>query len=515
MKKRILSLCVCFVLVFSFFLTSCELDYETIDIGEIESAIRSEISTKKDEAETDGDRENNENNNNSNQKDEEKKPPIEFPDIGGEIELPEYDFKNVEIVALTDIGAPNNFPLFSNNGSDYLNSMLYKRQIAIEDMLNVSINNRICDLGDFNRFLNHARAILISGEDLEIIEGHSRAMLVLAAEGLLSDLNSLEGINTEAPYWSENAVRDLSTSNGSLFFIDGAISLGNMMNAEVMFFNERLMENYRLDSVYGLVMDGKWTVEEFKRMSLNVATDNDGIPEFNIESDIFGYVTQERHLAMFSLYHTGENSVIYDTEKSRFVMNWNSKKTFEAYDNVMSVVNSIAGYCGELEEKHQVENAFREGRALFCTDVFINMSYLSCEGEVDIGVAPLPKPDLDAENYCTPIYVDANLYSISGLSAKANEAAFVMELMSAYGYARIFDEYMSKSLTNEAQTESVKLIFSSLNYDLTYLGDMGTSSIISSLMNENPLQSTIVSYSAKILNERTNWDTKASLSIGK
>ena len=154
MKKRILAILVCLIMVVSCFLTACELDYETIDLGEIESAIRSEVSTQKgDETETEAIRDNGNNNNNQNnsnqnnsdknddddKKEEQEKPSIDIPGGGG-ADIPSSDLSGVTVTVLTT-GASDVYPLFGKNSGEYVSDLLYKRQLEIEDLLNVKLYN--------------------------------------------------------------------------------------------------------------------------------------------------------------------------------------------------------------------------------------------------------------------------------------------------------------------------------------------------------------------------------------
>ena len=519
MKKRILALFICSVMIVSCFLTSCELDYESIDLSAIESAVREEVSTMNDGKETGGFGNGGNNNSNGNTdtgkengKENGSKPGGGNPDLGGDLEIPELDFNGNTYRVLTNLVTTDS--LLSNGGENYYDNAACQRQIYIEEALNMKFENVICDC-DSTRFVLNVQTYVLSGEQLDLVEGDAKAMITLAYQGIFVDLDYIDSINTDAPYWNQNAVRDLRTSNDSLFFIDGAISMGNMERAMVVFFNEDIVNNYGFTSPYEYMYDGRWTVEALKGMASNVYQDTNCDTTMNIADDTYGYVSVVNQFVAFALYHVGESSVTFNSEKRSFELNWKNERMIDAYTDASDLRNSGYAYVGDTDEKHLVQDAFKNGRALFCTDVFVNRDLYSNDGEISLGVVPMPKADQNALDYVSFLYSTPNLYSISITTCWAYETAIIMEAMAAYGYVQILPAYTVREAISADMSEALTVIYNSLYYDLSWHGNLGVTSIASQLIGGNGLSSTLASQEKSIVLQRTEWDKNASLNVGK
>ena len=80
----------------------------------------------------------------------------------------------------------------------------------------------------------------------------------LALEGMLYDLNRLEGLNLDRSYWVPNVNKGLTVED-RLFMATNMVSMSSIAYSDVYFFNKAVLDELELTSPYDHVKDGTWT----------------------------------------------------------------------------------------------------------------------------------------------------------------------------------------------------------------------------------------------------------------
>ena len=89
------------------------------------------------------------------------------------------------------------------------------------------------------------------------------------------------------PWWSTGAIGELSIANHSYFAI-GDFCLSNIGIMMCIFYNRTLGEEYKLDNIYEIVNEGKWTYDYFNNTVKGIHSDLNGDTVMD-SNDLYGF----------------------------------------------------------------------------------------------------------------------------------------------------------------------------------------------------------------------------------
>ncbi len=341
--------------------------------------------------------------------------------------LPELNFGGEEIAILYWSDANNNeFFVEQTDGTD-INDVVYKRNQNVQERLGFKFawNGQEGDKGNLNKFVNYIRNGIDSGENLEIIAGHSMVMGAVASSGYLQNLAEVPYINLQSPWWPKDLVKN-STIGGNIYFVSGDISLNTLLGMEGLFFNKSMTQS----NLYNYVHDKKWTLDAMFEESKNSYKDTNG--DGKTEDDTYGYVT---YSGMVNAMFIGNGVRITDQDADGKIIiseTYVSEKTQGLLEKINGLLkNENAWFYASSWGK--TATIFSEGRSLFTmASVRFTVNELSNSG-ITYGILPAPMYNEDQESYYTLM---ANTYTMYGISvnAKSEKPAAVIEAMASEGY---------------------------------------------------------------------------------
>lgn len=138
-----------------------------------------------------------------------------------------------------------------------INDARYTRNLAIEQKYDVKINVfPAASTGD-GTGTNAVKQSVTTGDyayDLTMLAGYSTCKL--AADNILLDLNTVEYIDLEKPWWDQRANSDLTVA-GKLFYTTGDISTADNEATYCVLYNKNMAEDLQLNiNPYDMVRDG-------------------------------------------------------------------------------------------------------------------------------------------------------------------------------------------------------------------------------------------------------------------
>ena len=240
-------------------------------------------------------------------------------------------------------------------------------------------------------------------------------------------------------------------------------------------FNKRIWNELgdRTD-LYGLVRDGKWTVDRFLSIAKATNKDMNGNAEWD-ENDVYGLMLGRGFKGYIASFLCGSNMNFTEKNadgKDEFTLYKNEKgiglmtKLIEAW----SVGN---GYeYNKADDLHGATpaNFFENGHALFSQRV-PNDIYKLRTMEDDIGILPMPKYDEKQENYCSAAWGGAvwTLPKTFNMD-KADNLGIVLEAMSYYGYKDVIPVYKevalkTKTARDNESSDMLDIVFSTIYFD--------------------------------------------------
>lgn len=365
--------------------------------------------------------------------------------------LDENGYEKDSIPESTDFGgetfnilswAENNDYLFPEKPSenDIISYDIYMRNNLIEETYHCTLKPEIVPGAWANKEAFLGKARMAGAYNYDLIASYSLWPTVLAQEDLLANLLTLNYPEVTKPWWS--TCSETYTYNNALYYLTCPSSRGSIMNAEVMFANVRLLENYAPDEdVFSLVLEGKWTYSKFLEISENFK----GLANDESEENRIYALTVDDESRMDAFYYAaGFHSVARNTDGS-MSLGFTSRNELE----------QISDYAGSLVELFRDNNGFVvylddnitdmiKGRSAFSVSVLVNISRLPDNSSY--APIPLPKYKQEDTRYYSCQTNAYDVWCIPKATAKAEEAGIIVEAIASSDYRSIFPKFYENKL---------------------------------------------------------------------
>lgn len=376
---------------------------------------------------------------------------------------------------------------FASEGidGDVINDAVYKRNLDIEERFNVQIN--IVDVtGTFSTRSTYISALtssVLAGDGAyDMFASAANYILPLIPEGYFLNLGDLGYIDFSKPWWPDGYVNNM-TVDGKTYLATGTVSINMIENMCVLFFNKKLMDDYKIDYPYTLVNDNNWTLEEFEKMIVQVCVDlnNDGV--YNRE-DTLGFMTYGNMITASTISmglqfserdNEGYPSLTYMNDRT--VSMFDAMISFMEHDTVW--IHEGAG--DTLARTTDMQNIFSNGNILFMAQVLSSAQALRGM-DIDFGIIPMPKYDTAQSRYYTCVLENLTVTGIP-VTAKNNEmSAVILEAMAADGYKNVIPKYYETALKTKFSRDNdseimLDLIRDNIWFDFLYLNSVTVSDI--------------------------------------
>lgn len=352
---------------------------------------------------------------------------------------------------------------------DPINDAVYLRNKAIEEKYNITITGiATTDVS------GKVRTSVTAGSD-EYDVMVTGLNITLPEEGILYDLNHVPYVNLEKPWWDQLAVEQLSITD-KLFFTSSDLTIRDKDAAIILMFSKTIAQDYELDNLYELVLNGKWTLNKMYDMMKEVSTDLNGDGAID-DTDRVGLLTQTNHT--FMLYNAaGESTVRLNADKIPELTLYNQRaveitelvREMMKDKNYTLNVNEYTSKYKDIWAELQIP-MFAEDRALFC-HAGMNRVTLLRTMETDFGIIPPPKFDEAQENY--HVTVDPYCTSAVGIPATVpniETTGLILEALTYESRYTLLPAYYNvqlktKMTRDEESKEMIDIILNSRMYDL-------------------------------------------------
>ena len=283
----------------------------------------------------------------------------EQPEESGESS--EYPFKvedlNGYVFTVADSNVNRWFP---EEGSSEIGNAIINRVEMVERLFNCEIE-RI----DFNGE-EAARAAMAGTKYADIIVSPTYAMArYLLKSKALVDINTLEGLNLDAEYWTRWGDTSILKYHDKIYAL-GAPFACQHDEAFVIFFNKAIIEELNLESPYDLYARDEWTMSKLLDYCRAAKKDLNGDGVFD-ENDRYGFICGHMFDGPFVLYMGAGGKILRETEDGHFEFELNTKDAFRLVNQIKEILDPFEnsyknnGNLGQLD----ATNVFVNGQTLF------------------------------------------------------------------------------------------------------------------------------------------------------
>ncbi|MCI8387932.1 MAG: extracellular solute-binding protein [Clostridiales bacterium] len=347
------------------------------------------------------------------------------------------------------------FATDSENG-DLINDTIYKRNRIVEEQYNVKIVAAQAPQGQGASFVEKSQ--MAGDGEYDLVWAHINDMSTMVQKGLLADYNSIQHIDITQPWWNQLATESL-TINGKCYLQMNYIPFTGTMLSHCLYFNKNLAEVNKIDDIYSLVLDDKWTFDNFAAMVKQVSNDVDGNGVYD-DNDLYGLLCSHGTSG-------GAFSVAMDT-KPISINNDGSFKLTMVSDRNQSILEKIVSLTSDtstyLITDYKLENdlaiMFSEGKSLFYSGFMTDSYQFFRDMKDDFGLLPFPKFDESQENYITTPTGGTGLLGIPKYVKNPEMVGVITEALAIesynYVYPAIYETVFTEKLLRDDES---KLMF--------------------------------------------------------
>ena len=291
-----------------------------------------------------------------------------------------------------------------------LNEDLKNRQNLIEEKLGITIEEIKIPTsgGPGKKMCETIRKGAMSGTtDYDIVVPCLYDGATLAMEDLLIDLNTLSGLQLQAPWWNQSFNTDM-TQGGQLYFTIGEIGITNKTHTSALYFNLDLWNKMNLSADFGgnpyeLVRQGKWTVDVAFEAARKVSTDTnqDGKIDY---TDVYGWGGNRDD--MWSVFFASGEKIAKPGADGYPYISMFTERSSRLMEKLQEFVKDTEHYIAADDyfnvtawPDKLVEEGFTEGRVLFHNAGMGSIITIGGAMAEHFGIVPVPKADTNQDDY--------------------------------------------------------------------------------------------------------------------
>lgn len=346
--------------------------------------------------------------------------------------LPERDFDGYEfrIYVRSCCESHKNGIWQVEETGDAVDDSVYERNKNVEDRFNCVISEPELADGEDITFLQNS---LLAGDCItDITLHHFRFLGDLALQQLLADMNTMEYLDFDRPWWNSYLIENYSIFD-KVFVGYGTVDVDNITEAGIVLYNKNLAVEQLDVNFYDLVKNGEWTIDKMNEIVHEFGADLNGDSKIDYENDELAFTTNAGYMFMFQVAMDQPTTQINDAGEPELCIN-----TEKMVNIVNTMYNMICDYEYSMVGDTIGSNAFLDGRSLFLVD-----KLTSCIGakfremKDDYGILPLPKYDTAQKNYYSHASAHSNCLAVPVINEDFERTGIILEALAAEGYKTI------------------------------------------------------------------------------
>lgn len=400
-----------------------------------------------------------------------------------ESDLPEdLDFKGESVSFLYRDEIGDEFWCEVQDG-EIVNDALYTDILKVEEQLKCDM---VCvrRLGHYtvnrNEYMNHITSTILAGDDLyawvDLMVGNSPTKM---KEGIFYNIFKVKYIDFEKPWYLKDMSETVSIAN-RLYFITSDASIDYLRCAFCIFFNKTTAENYGVDNLYELVLEGQWTLDNITDITKKVSSDLDGDGVIGKDDQLGFLVHDTNHpkgfmgscdSLTFSRDADGNWQYTYGSERDANVVE--KLHTF-LYATEGSLHSGVTDAVADQAEKYAAfTSSFKSGKIMMMTAEFNHASTLLRDMESEYGVLPYPKYDEAQDEYKFMSRNTHNAFSMPTTCGNIDLAGAAYEALSCANYNNLLPAYYEVALktkyaSDDESAQMYDLIHNNIILDFGY-----------------------------------------------
>lgn len=386
--------------------------------------------------------------------------PINTPEIEYEKDdLPDnlnFDGATVNILSMSNSLWENEITV-EDLTSEVINDSIYNRERYVEDRLGVEIVNTKLSMNDLDK---EFKKVMNASEDVYQAVVYTAHISENIVDGYFYDLNEVEYLNLEKPWWSSKFNEEASIK-GKLYLTTGSMLLTLNRFLFATFYNKALAEDYadkmpELLELYSIVESGDWTYDKFYELSSGLYSDLNGNSERDKE-DLYG-LGFVAGISIDTMWSSFDVDILSKNDDGFFELNVNTDKLYNSIEKMLKLIHGSTGTYkptatsdGEL---NKLAKKFSDNSLLF----MVNKLYVIEEDTMrnmqsEYGVLPFPKYDDAQKEYYSYSHDQYSTVCIPSTNENPEITGATLEAMASFSYRDTEPAYLNMAIKGKYMSD--------------------------------------------------------------
>jgi len=370
----------------------------------------------------------------------------------------DLNFGGKTIYVLTRNGTPRKLELDGggSESGDVVSDAVYKRTRKVEERLNFRFDITENTEGYKQTGTQIMNAVNANDNTWQIVSCSCNGTMGGALDYLFQPAEDLKYLNFDQPWWWKDAMLECSMDGKTIKYIFGDANLTSYNFSGAVLFNKTLFEKGigSSDDLYKLVLDRKWTMDKLGEYSTQLYQDVNGNASSELD-DIQGFYAGSLQYIYFLEYGTDVRRYSRN-EDGIPVVDYDVERASAAVDKILSLLFNTTGTYWDPNEKDRRTDVFASGKTVFFATILGDAYDESVRAMSDpYGIIPYPMLDEKQTEYNTFIHSSSSTFSIPITNDKPEEAAAVLEAITAESYRSVIEIYFETGLKTKYSSDSM------------------------------------------------------------
>ena len=356
---------------------------------------------------------------------------------------------------------------------------IYARNAMVEERLGITIKwdpQPNFQGNDQTAFIQRLEADIKGSGSYDCVVSYNLLPYPLAMKGLLSNLANNDYIDLEKPWWPA-AYLDQILYKDQIYALVSASEKSSLENLSAIYFNNTLIEDYKLESPYDLVKNNEWNVGTLKEMIKGTYSDLNGNGSVD-KNDQFGLSTSTNARLSSWYFGMGLKLVTRDVN-GELVLTAGEAKVGETIDTILDLFGTNdSSLVDALNSEGALNNTFPMftlGRAVFYLATLYMGEYCTSNNIVlNYGVAPMPKLNAEQDRYYTHMPNNHPVWYLPKSVKDYDCSSAFIECMASEAYRQVEPVYYENCVKlryapDERLGDMYDLIRASITFDMNYV----------------------------------------------
>ena len=368
---------------------------------------------------------------------------------------------------------------------DTLNDLVYRRNLAVEEKYNITIEGEAMDYSDLNDLLEKCVQTNDTTYDLYL---SNTSATTLATEGYLYAMNELPNVDLSNPWWDQAAVEQLSVG-GKAYLVTGDIAPSSLLTSACLVFNKRLFNDYDITYPYESAKNGTWTIDSMYSIIKDVTRDMNADNLYEYDKDLFSLTSWASDSPYSFFYGCGGMLSAKDSDDYP-VISYDMEKLTSIYDKVyMVIIDSNSHFVDDFDYYDTAYECFSMGNAFFCDITLQKIDTFLRDMKDEYGILPMPKYDESQEAYVSHVNGAVDFALVPSNPENAERTGMIVEALAAGAYDMITPSLYeviakTKNATDVESGEMVDIIIRNRVFDFYYVYNLKGYDFVNTLLKK-------------------------------